>query len=352
MKKLLIILLLVTPFIGNAISLAPLPEAQPTWFQKTIHLIERCKINPFCYFRPQAGSISLTNISGSTSVSAYPAIQNANNAIIVNEINNMTASSTNTSLTSAANLTTIGTVTSGTWNATTIAANKGGTGQTSYTTGDILYASGASALSKLAIGSNGQVLTLTAGLPAWVSGTFDQTANYTLTGNWLFQGKASTTNVAALDTLYVGRTASSTIQGSTSGTSVLQGFLNILGTGVGTSTVTANLQVSGNATTSRLTVSNGPNQGCVGCINAHEVITATAALNGGSPSTVTVSPACTAGKVVLGGGYDLTASSANCTAAPVVFFSKPNGTTGWTASFSCNNGATTNISAYAICAIP
>jgi hypothetical protein len=41
----------------------------------------------------------------------------------------------------------------------TLTAAKGGTGQTSYTTGDILYASGATALSKLAAGTSGYVLT-------------------------------------------------------------------------------------------------------------------------------------------------------------------------------------------------
>lgn len=46
-------------------------------------------------------------------------------------------------------ITTVGTVATGTWSATAIAANKGGTGQTSYTIGDVLYASTTSALSKL-----------------------------------------------------------------------------------------------------------------------------------------------------------------------------------------------------------
>jgi len=46
-------------------------------------------------------------------------------------------------------LTSLGTINTGTWNATTIAVNKGGTGITSYTTGDIVYASGSTTLSKL-----------------------------------------------------------------------------------------------------------------------------------------------------------------------------------------------------------
>lgn len=44
---------------------------------------------------------------------------------------------------------TLGTVGTGIWNATAIAAIYGGTGQTSYTLGDVLYASSGSALSKL-----------------------------------------------------------------------------------------------------------------------------------------------------------------------------------------------------------
>ena len=44
---------------------------------------------------------------------------------------------------------------------------RGGTAQTSYTTGDILYSSATDTLSKLGVGTNGQVLTVTAGVPAW-----------------------------------------------------------------------------------------------------------------------------------------------------------------------------------------
>lgn len=43
----------------------------------------------------------------------------------------------------------------------------GGTGTSTYTTGDILYASGANTLAKLAAGANGDVLTLAGGVPTW-----------------------------------------------------------------------------------------------------------------------------------------------------------------------------------------
>ena len=67
---------------------------------------------------------------------------------------------------------TVGTITSGTWSATTIASNKGGTGFTTYATGDIIYASAANTLSKLSIGSSGQILQVIAGVPTW-SDTID-----------------------------------------------------------------------------------------------------------------------------------------------------------------------------------
>lgn len=43
----------------------------------------------------------------------------------------------------------------------------GGTGNTTYTTGDILYASASNTLSKLGIGTSGQGLIVSAGVPAW-----------------------------------------------------------------------------------------------------------------------------------------------------------------------------------------
>lgn len=46
---------------------------------------------------------------------------------------------------------------------------RGGTAQTTYTTGDILYASGADTLSKLAIGTNGYVLKVNTGVPTWAA---------------------------------------------------------------------------------------------------------------------------------------------------------------------------------------
>ena len=51
----------------------------------------------------------------------------------------------------------------------TLITSNGGTGLTSYTAGDLLYYSTGTALSKLGIGSTGQILTVVAGAPAWAT---------------------------------------------------------------------------------------------------------------------------------------------------------------------------------------
>ena len=51
----------------------------------------------------------------------------------------------------------------------TLSATVGGTAQTTYTTGDILYASASNTLSKLAVGTAGQKLCINSGIPDWES---------------------------------------------------------------------------------------------------------------------------------------------------------------------------------------
>jgi len=81
------------------------------------------------------------------------------------------------------------------WVGTALSATNGGTGLTTYTKGDIIYSSAANTLSKLGIGSTGQVLTVSAsGIPEWAaasgggsgtvnSGTQYQVAYYATTGD-------------------------------------------------------------------------------------------------------------------------------------------------------------------------
>lgn len=65
---------------------------------------------------------------------------------------------TRSPLAGSASITTLGTITTGTWSASTITADRGGTGLTSYTIGDIIYASGATTIAKLADVATGSAL--------------------------------------------------------------------------------------------------------------------------------------------------------------------------------------------------
>ena len=86
---------------------------------------------------------------------------------------------------------------------TTLATTKGGTGLSSYTTGDIVYASATNTLSKLAIGSTGEVLQVSGGVPSWaaVAGTGDVTAASALTDNAVVLGDGGSKGVKVLSSL-------------------------------------------------------------------------------------------------------------------------------------------------------
>lgn len=97
-------------------------------------------------------------------------------------------------------ITTLGVVGVGTWNASIITANVGGTGQSSYAVGDILYASAATTLSKLADVAAGSYLrsggVTTA--PVWSTTTLPNSAT---TGDLLFASASNTyTNLADIAT--------------------------------------------------------------------------------------------------------------------------------------------------------
>jgi hypothetical protein len=51
----------------------------------------------------------------------------------------------------------------------TLAAVNGGTGQSSFTVGDIFYANTTTTIAKLGIGTTGQVVTVAAGIPSWAT---------------------------------------------------------------------------------------------------------------------------------------------------------------------------------------
>ena len=100
-------------------------------------------------------------------------------------------------------MTTVGVIGSGSWAATAITTNYGGTGFQTYAVGDILYASTANLLSKLTIGTVNQVLLSNGTIPTWSAATG-------LTVGTAFRITTAQTNVAtALYPLFADATTGS-----------------------------------------------------------------------------------------------------------------------------------------------
>jgi hypothetical protein len=114
-------------------------------------------------------------------------------------------------------ITTLGTVTTGTWNASTITEIYGGTNQTTYVTGDILYASAANTLSKLPAATNGQVLTLASGIPSWATPAGGGVTSVSGTAGRITSTGGSTP-VIDIDATYVGQTSITTLGSIATGT--------------------------------------------------------------------------------------------------------------------------------------
>lgn len=72
---------------------------------------------------------------------------------------------------------------------------KGGTNQSTYTTGDLLYASASNTLSKRTIGSAGDVLTVAGGVPTWAP-VVAATPNYQISSS---SGTFSTASASFVD---------------------------------------------------------------------------------------------------------------------------------------------------------
>lgn len=125
---------------------------------------------------------------------------------------NLNTNKLETSWTGSTNLVTLGTVATGTWNATTISTGKGGTGLTTFTSGGALYATSASALTTgtLPVTAGGTGVTTSTGTgsnvlstsPTLVTPTLGVAAATSLTtsgditvgGNLIVNGTTTTIN--------------------------------------------------------------------------------------------------------------------------------------------------------------
>lgn len=284
------------------------------------------------------GALSLTDISTTDYISNFVGIQNGNNTLIEDKIALLDATTTITTLTSAPNLVEVGTITTGTWNADAIGVAYGGTGTTSPTLNQVMLGNGSSGFKVVSgFGTSGQFLTSNGvgSAPTWQSSTISLTDSYDWTGlhNWF--GGASSTAFSVFDQLAIGRTATTTIQGSSNGTSSFAG--DITGT---------NIVASQMASTTDLYVSGT----CVGCIAggdgaSYQQVVSSKSCSHQTPCTDSV--ACTE----YGTGYALTGGGVRTdTQVAQIYINYPSATTTWQGgSYSATAGGGYNMYTYGIC---
>jgi hypothetical protein len=123
---------------------------------------------------PDSGlTVNADSISISSSIAGAGLTWTAGMLNVVGTTNRISVSDNaidiSTSYAGQASIVTVGTITTGTWQGTAIGATYGGTGQTGYSKGDLLYSSDTNVLAKRSIGTAYKVLTVhsTLGVPVW-----------------------------------------------------------------------------------------------------------------------------------------------------------------------------------------
>lgn len=136
-----------------------------------------------------------------TTINASDTLKNSRTTINDNftSLNNgkiETTATTSSYFTSFPNLATIGTISSGTWNGTTIGVPYGGTGRTSLTQYSVLLGNGTNGISTTSAGTDGQVLAYSStSTPYWATVGVNQADNYSWTGTHSFAGTTTFTGI-------------------------------------------------------------------------------------------------------------------------------------------------------------
>lgn len=128
-------------------------------------------------------AITISQFSGAGQITAGAGLTKTGNQIdVVGTANRVTVNADSIDIAATyvgqSSITTLGTITTGTWNGSVIATTRGGTGLNTYATGDIVYASAANTLAKLTKPASAtSFLQMTsAGVPSWTDvvdgGTF------------------------------------------------------------------------------------------------------------------------------------------------------------------------------------
>lgn len=266
MKKLIAIILLTASPTLAFTTLSK--DAFKSPLRKLFERVWECTYHVSCY---QNKLGSFTQLASTDSQVDFPTTYNANLTKTV-EVGTTSVASITTlpGLTTAAALATVGTITSGTWNGSTLTVAYGGTGSTTLSANQILLGNGTGQLAVVnGYGTSGYYLQSQGqgAAPAWVASSIDTSIAYSWTGAHTFSIATTTVNAtSSLQKIRVGGAATSDYSetGVVVGTSThFQKGVSIGGTA--TTTNNANLQVSGNtilgvATATTLTVNS-----CIGC---------------------------------------------------------------------------------------
>jgi len=142
----------------------------------------------------------------------------------------------------------------------TLGATSGGTSQSTYTTGDILYASASNTLSKLPIGTSGQVLTISGGVPAWGAAAAAGVTTISFGSTGLTPNTATAGAVTVAGTLAVANGGTGVTSSTGSGNNVLSTSPTLVTPILGTPTsvnLTNATFVPVNQATGTLPIANG-----------------------------------------------------------------------------------------------
>ena len=140
----------------------------PTLVTPTLGVASATSINKVTITTPATGS-TLTLADGSTLATSGAFSLTLTTTATTNVTLPTSGTLVNTAVTTLSSLVSIGTITSGTWNASVIGVAYGGTGASSLTANNVLLGNGTSALQVVAPGTSGNVLTSNG--TTWVSST-------------------------------------------------------------------------------------------------------------------------------------------------------------------------------------